>query len=121
MEARKKELDYFRSKGVWLFRPISEARRKMGRGPISVRWVETNKGDDHEPNIRSRLVAGEICTAGQDAIFAPTPPLESLRMVFRHATTDIVTAWSRLHSGRPRSRPKQLASHTSIVHGPQPR
>ena len=61
----------------------------MGRSPISVRWVETNKGDDTNPNIRSRLVAREIRTAGQDAIFAPTSPLESLRMVLSYASTDI--------------------------------
>ena len=59
----------------------------MGRSPISVRWVEVNKGDDLNPNIRNRLVAREIHTAGQDAIFAPTPPLESLRMVLSMATT----------------------------------
>ena len=85
--ARKKEIDYFKSKGVWEIRSVNEARAKMGRSPISVRWVEVNKGDDQTPNIRSRLVAREIRTAGQDAIFAPTPPLESLRMILSMATT----------------------------------
>ena len=85
--ARKKEIEYFHSKGVWDSRTIKEARVKMGRGPISVRWVETSKGDDEKPNIWSRLVAREIRTAGQDAIFTPTPPLESLRMVLSMATT----------------------------------
>ena len=42
-------------------------------------------GDDDNPNIRSRLVAQEIRMAGQDAIFAPTPPLESLRMTLSMA------------------------------------
>ena len=87
--ARQKELDYFKSKGVWEIRSVNEARKRMGRAPISVRWVETNKGDDANPNIRSRLVAREIRTAGQDAIFAPTPPLESLRMVLSYASSDI--------------------------------
>ena len=85
--ARRKELEYFKSKGVWEMRTINEARRKMGRRPISVRWVETNKGDDEHPNIRSRLVACEIRTPGQDAIYAPTPPLESLRMILSMAST----------------------------------
>ena len=52
---------------------MNEARAQMGRAPISVRWVEVNKGDDRSPNIRSRLVAREIRTAGQDTISAPTP------------------------------------------------
>ena len=58
--ARQKELDYFKSKGVWETRSVYEARRRMGKSPISVRWVEVNKGDDENPNIRSRLVAREI-------------------------------------------------------------
>ena len=89
IEARKQEIDYFKSKSVWELRPISEARRRMGRSPISVRWVETNKGDDDNPRVRSRLVAREIRTAGQNAIFAPTPPLESLRMVLSWAATNL--------------------------------
>ena len=63
--ARKKELEYFKSKGAWDFRQINEAMRKMGKRPISVRWVETNKGDDEWPNIRSRLVAREIRLPGR--------------------------------------------------------
>ena len=53
-----------------------------------MRWVETNKGDDQSPNIRSRLVAREMRLPGEEAGFAPTPPLETLRMVLSHAVTD---------------------------------
>ena len=56
-EARRKELEYFESKGVWAKRPVSEAKRVCGRPPITVRWVDVSKGGDLEPNIRSRLVA----------------------------------------------------------------
>ena len=35
--ARQKEISYFRAKGVWELRPVSEACAKMGRRPISVR------------------------------------------------------------------------------------
>ena len=84
---RKKKSDDFSNKGVLEVRTVNEARTTMGRARISVRWVEVNKGDDQTPNIRSRLVAREIRTAGQDAIFAQTPPLESLRMVLSMATT----------------------------------
>ena len=86
-QARATELQYFQDKEVWAIRKISEALRRTGKPPISVRWVEVNKGDDLCPKIRSRLVAREIRLKGEEAIFAPTPPLESLRMVLSHATT----------------------------------
>ena len=66
---------------------VNAAQARIGRHPISVRLVETYKGDDTSPNIGSRLVAREIRTAGQGAIFAPTLPLESLRMVLSMAAT----------------------------------
>ena len=48
--ARAKELEFFRSKGVWTKVPRQTAYQKTGRPPISVRWVDVNKGDEHEPN-----------------------------------------------------------------------
>ena len=101
--ARKAELDYFRSKGVWSLRPIQEAWRLTGRPPISVRWVEVNKGDDENPKYRSRLVAREIRMAGEDAIFAPTPPLESLRMVLSYATTDFPNEPKKMYDPKSRT------------------
>ena len=86
--ARRKELVYLESKHVWVLRNISECLARTGRPPISVRWVETNEGDDSNPNVRSRLVAREMRLAGEEAVFAPTPPLETLRMVLSHAMTD---------------------------------
>ena len=47
--ARQKEVDYFESKGVSSVRSVNAARRVMGRSPISVRWVEANKGNDEKP------------------------------------------------------------------------
>ena len=63
---------------------VNEVWAKMGRHPIPVR---PNKGEDTTSNIKSRLVAREIRTAGQDAITAPTLPFKSLRMVLSMATT----------------------------------
>ena len=65
-----------------------EARRKTGKPAITVRWVDVNKGDDLNPNVRSRLVARQIRQAGEEAIFAPTPPLEALRSIISIAATD---------------------------------
>ena len=86
--ARKEEMEFFRDKKVWTKRPRREARQKTGKDPITVKWIDTNKGDDENPNYRSRLVAREIRRAGEDPIFAPTPPLESLRSILSFAATD---------------------------------
>ena len=51
--ARKKELDFFEAKGVWVTKAMEEARRKTGKPPITVRRADANKGDDVEPGIRS--------------------------------------------------------------------
>ena len=60
-----------------------------GKAPITVKWVDVNKGDDDCLLYRSRLVARELRLRGQDSIFAPTPPLEALRTVLSMAATDI--------------------------------
>ena len=39
------------------------------------------------PNYRSRLVAREIRRKGENPIFAPTPPLESLRTILSLTAT----------------------------------
>jgi len=49
IEARHKELQYFTAKGVWIKRPRAEAKATTGKSPISVRWVDVNKGDCYCP------------------------------------------------------------------------
>ena len=90
-EARSKELEYFRTKGVWAKRPRREARQVTGRPPISVRWVDVNKGDDSNPRYRSRLVARQLKAHDRTnaSYFAPSPPLEALRTVVSLAATRI--------------------------------
>ena len=88
-EARAKELAFFTSKNVWVKVPINVAKARSGRPPISVRWVDVNKGDDVQPNCRSRLVVGQVKaldTSGA-SYFAPAPPLEALRSVLSLAMT----------------------------------
>ena len=87
--ARQKELDFFESKDVWSLKAFEEALRRTGKRLVTVRWVDVNKGDDINPNIRSRLVARQILQPGQEAICSPTPPLESLRTILSLAATDI--------------------------------
>ena len=88
-QARAAELAHFHSKGVWLKIPKQDARRRSRRPPISVRWVDVNKGDDINPKYRSRLVARQLKArdnSGQ-SFFAPAPPLEALRTVVSMAVT----------------------------------
>ncbi len=40
--ARRTELEYFNSKGVWTLRPWAEARARQGKPPVSVKWVDIN-------------------------------------------------------------------------------
>ena len=80
--ARKKELDDFEMKSVWKRVPAQDAWKLSGRPPITVRWVDVNKGDDEVPDIRSRLVARQIRGCNEDPMSAPAPPLEAVRTVF---------------------------------------
>ena len=87
-EARQKELDFFEAKKVWQKRAFEEARRRTGKPPITVRWVDVNKEDDKEPNVRSRLVAKEIAFRRSDDFFAATPPLEVLKLIVSMPATE---------------------------------
>ena len=86
--ARREESTYFRGMNVYTKVPLSECYEKTGLALIGVKWVDTNKGDDITPNVRSRLVAREIRQACDEAICAPCPPLESLRSVLSITATD---------------------------------
>ena len=72
-KARATELDYAKDREVWTMRKVSEALRRQGKPPITVRWDVVNEGDDLNPKIRSGLAAREIRLKGGEAIFAPTP------------------------------------------------
>ena len=67
--------------------PISNAYQQAGKAPISVRWIDINKGDKESPNYRSRLVAREINTSKRNDLFAATPSLEALQVVLSLVTS----------------------------------
>ena len=105
IDARRKELEYFCSKEVWIKVPATRARQVTGRPPISTKWVDVSKGDECEPNYRSRLVARQIKARdfSGDTYFAPAPPLEALRTVLSLAATrigDHQPAWDPKSSHR---------------------
>ena len=79
--ARAEEIDFTTRYEVWTPVPISECYQETGTGPIGSRWIDLSKGDEARPNYRSRLVIQEVHSAHIEAIFAATPPLESVRML----------------------------------------
>ena len=85
--ARKVEVEYVRKMKFYEKVPITECRQKTGRGPISVRRIDMRKGDDVNPNYRSRLVAREINTYTRSDLFAATPPLEALKVILSMTAT----------------------------------
>ena len=58
---------------------------------IKTRWIDINKGDDLNPNYRSRLVGKEFNNEQMDGLFAGTPPLEAFRYLIHEAATIRVT------------------------------
>ncbi len=113
MEARALELRYFSEKGVWVKKPRQLAKQRTGKGPISVRWVDVNKGDDLHPKYRSRLVARQLKAHDRSgaSFFAPTPPLEALRTVTSFAAST-VGDWQPCYD--PRSNRRMQISFVDI-------
>ena len=54
--ARGEEIGYMVKRGIWRVRPVQECWDKLGKAPVSVRWVDTLKAD----GVRSRLVARDF-------------------------------------------------------------
>jgi hypothetical protein len=85
--ARETEMDYMRQLVVFTYAPEEESYTVCGVPPLPLDWVDVNKGDSENPEIRSRLVAMDtkkrtsIDPTDISATFAATPPLEGLRAV----------------------------------------
>ena len=85
-QARQEEIDYVNKMRLYDKVPISECKGVTGKSPVTVRWVDINKGDQLQPNYRSRLVAREINTHKREDPFAATPPLEALKIILSMTT-----------------------------------
>ena len=55
---------------------------------MGTKWIDINKGDDINFNVRSRLVAQEFPKSKLSAIFAATPPLEAKIALLSMAVTE---------------------------------
>ncbi|CAK0876009.1 unnamed protein product [Prorocentrum cordatum] len=87
LRTERLEMDFMAQLGVWVYAREGGCQRELGRRPLSVRWVDIDKGDTDRPDYRSRLVAQETkaqSTIARDdigVVFAATPPLECLRLI----------------------------------------
>ena len=80
-QARKEDLSEVHKHSVYKKVPITQCIERTGRKPIGTRWVDINKGDDENPNYRSRIVAQEFNSHKRDDLFAATPPLEAINVI----------------------------------------
>ena len=83
-QAREVEMTFLRKLQVYNRVPRAMQRMKGGK-VIGVRWVDVNKGDSENPDMRSRVVGQEFNTGRNDELYASTPPLEALRFVIPSA------------------------------------
>ena len=89
-EARKEEMKHMKEK---IFKVVkkSEAYRVTGKGPISTKWVDTDKSHGNgEMLVRSRWVARDFKDKGEkdrEDLFSATPPLELVRYLLSRQAT----------------------------------
>ena len=89
IEARSEDTGYM-EKELDMFVPATweECVKETGRPPISIKWVDVDKGTVQNQIIRSRLVARDFRVKGESDrsdLFAAMPLLEAKRMLFRIA------------------------------------
>ena len=80
IKARRTEMQFFKKMGVYIKVPRETARR-YGCKIITTKWLDTNKGDNDNPNYRSRMVGREIKYDKRLDLFSATPPLETLKLL----------------------------------------
>ena len=100
-EAREDERRVCVEANVFTKVPISECWSETGAPPVSTKWVDINKGDDNDPDYRSRWVGREFKgnDRNRDDLFAATPPLEAKRSLI---------ALASCQTGVPRNKIKKL-------------
>ena len=89
--ARKEEIAFMVNLGMWERATYEECKLNTGRGPVSTRWVDVDKGRNGEHDVRSRLVARDFKVRGDGRefdVFAAMPPLEAKRLLFRMAVVN---------------------------------
>ena len=85
LKARREELDWVHKAQVYTKVPLEECHNETGKEPITLKWVDRNKGDQIKENYRSRLVVREIKKQhGALPVHESTssmPPLEAAKLL----------------------------------------
>ena len=85
-KARREEITFIETKGIWERVPVSMCWEKLGRAPTSGKWVDVQK----ETGPRSRYVGRDFKPKGEGPraeIFASMPPLEAKKILFSRAAS----------------------------------
>ena len=81
LAARKPELAWIHTAEVYTKRSLEEYYERTGKAPITLKWIDRNKGDTVKPNYRSRLVVRESKKQHRSLpghmLFSNMPPLEA--------------------------------------------
>ena len=88
IKARQKEMTEVYAHNIYTKCPIQECYDVTGTEPVGTKWLEVNKGDEENLNIRARLVAQEFNQGKLATIFAATPPLEAKKALLSLAVTE---------------------------------
>jgi hypothetical protein len=88
--ARQEEMNHMKGHTFVVVKK-AEAYRVTGRGPISTKWVDTDKSHgEGEMLVRSRFVARDFKGKGEkdrEDLFSATPPLELIRYALSRQAT----------------------------------
>ena len=83
LKAREEEMQWVRKQELWDVVDETLCWQETNRPPISLKWVDRNKGDQSHPNYRSRIVVREVKKASKPLAefesFSAMPPLEALK------------------------------------------
>ena len=67
---------------------------------IRSRWIDINKGDDDNPNYRSRMLGKEFNKTEIEGLFAATRPLEAFRLILSWVATNDAAPVGDVAGGR---------------------
>ena len=85
LKAREEELAWVHKAKIYEKRPLDECWSVTGKPPITLKWIDRNKGDRERPNYRSHIVVREIKkqhgALPRHMLFSNMPPLEAAKLL----------------------------------------